>query len=105
HAASLIARLEREMREASEARLYERASALLRRRDRLETVLGRLTGLLEATHARSRLVVAQHPAKPAWDAFWIVRGRVVDWGELRPRDELSERTRAALERNPAASVH
>jgi DNA polymerase III subunit epsilon len=104
HAARLIARLEREMREASEARLYERASALLRRRDRLETVLGRLTGLVEATHARSRLVVARHPAKPAWDAFWIVRGRVVDWGELSAGDELSDRTRAALERNPAPSV-
>ena len=45
---------------------------LLRRRDRLAGVLGRLCGQLEAVHAGTRLVLAQHPAKPQWDAFWIV---------------------------------
>ncbi|MEA2374855.1 MAG: hypothetical protein QOD53_1318, partial [Thermoleophilaceae bacterium] len=37
---------------------------------------------------------------PRFDAFWIVAGRVVDWGELPAGDELAERTRAALERRP-----
>ena len=60
----------------------------------------RLGGLLEATHAQTRLVLAQHPVKPRWDAFWIVAGRVVDWGPLPDADELARRTEAALERRP-----
>ena len=100
--AHLLEHLEQQMREASAARRYERAAVLLRRRERLEGLVGRLTGLLQATHARTRLVVARHPVKPRFDAFWIVAGRVVDWGELPDADELAARTRAALERRPAA---
>jgi DNA polymerase-3 subunit epsilon len=90
-----------QMRAASDDRRYERAAVLLRRRERLEGLLGRLSGLLDATHARSRLVLAQHPAKERWDAFWVVAGRVVDWGELPPVRELRSRTERALEARPA----
>jgi DNA polymerase-3 subunit epsilon len=100
----LLEHLERQMREAAEARRYERAAVLLRRRERLESLVGRLSGLLQATHARTRLVVAPHPAKQRFDAFWIVAGRVADWGALPAGDELVERTRAALARRPARQV-
>ena len=100
----LLEHLERQMREAAEARRYERAAVLLRRRERLESLVGRLAGLLQATHARTRLVVAPHPTKPRFDAFWIVRGRVADWGALPEVGELVERTRAALARRPARQV-
>ena len=100
----LLEHLERQMREAAEARRYERAAVLLRRRERLESLVGRLSGLLQATHARTRLVVARHPSKPRFDAFWIVAGRVADWGALPPGAELVERTRTALARRPVRQV-
>jgi DNA polymerase-3 subunit epsilon len=100
----LLEHLERQMREASQARRYERAAVLLRRRERLESLVARLSGLLQATHARTRLVVAPHPAKERFDAFWIVAGRVADWGPLPSGDELVERTRAALARRPSRQV-
>jgi DNA polymerase III subunit epsilon len=100
----LIGRLDGEIREAAEAHRYERAAALVRRRERLEGVLGRLSGTLAATHSRSRLVLARHPIKRAWDAFWVVRGRVTDWGELTSDEQLAGRTRAALARSPAPTV-
>jgi DNA polymerase-3 subunit epsilon len=93
---ALLARIEEQMEEAAAARRYERAAVLRRRRDRLAALVGRLSGLLEATHARSRLVLARHPAKDRWDAFWIVAGTVADWGPLPAPDELAERTRRAL---------
>jgi DNA polymerase-3 subunit epsilon len=98
---ALIEKIEEQMADAAAAQRYERAAVLLRRRDRLTGLVGRLSGLLEATHARSRLVLAKHPAKPQWDAFWIVAGLVADWGPLPPVDELHERTRAALATRPA----
>jgi DNA polymerase-3 subunit epsilon len=96
-AARLVAHVEAEMREAATAQRFERASWLRRRARRLEVVLGRLDGILEATHARSRLIVAAHPARPSFDAFWLIAGRLVDWGPL-PDDpaELDRRTRVAL---------
>ena len=100
----LIGRLDREIREAAQAHRYERAAGLVRRRERLESVLGRLSGTLAATHSRSRLVLARHPTKRAWDAFWVVRGRVTDWGELTSDEQLAGRTRAALARSPAPTV-
>ena len=91
------------MNEAAAAQRYERAAVLLRRRDRLAALVGRMSGVLEAPHARSRLVLAKHPSKERWDAFWVIAGRVADWGELpRDPDELAERTRFALERRPPA---
>jgi DNA polymerase-3 subunit epsilon len=95
---ALIERIEEQMAEAAEAQRYERAAVLLRRRDRLAALVGRLSGLLEATHAKSRLVLARHPAKERWDAFWLVAGAVVDWGPLPPAEDLVERTERALAR-------
>jgi DNA polymerase-3 subunit epsilon len=96
----LLAWMDEQMQVASDARRYERAAVLLRRRQRLEGLIGRLSGLLEAAHSRSRLVLARHPSKERWDAFWIVAGRVADWGELPPTGQLAERTERALERRP-----
>jgi hypothetical protein len=46
-------------------------------------------------------MVARHPVKRRADAFWVVAGRVVDWGPLPGADELAARTAEALERSPA----
>ena len=66
---------------------------------RLRTLLERLGGVLRAIHAGSRLVLAPHPTDAArCDAFWIVGGRVIDWGALpEDPDELARarRTRCA----------
>ncbi len=97
---ALIEEIDRRMHEASAAQLFERAAALLRRRDRLAWVLERLDGMLRATHTAPRLVLAQHPVKERFDAFWIVQGRLVDWGPLPGASELVERTEAALSRPP-----
>lgn len=97
----LIEMLDERLREAVEAQRYERAAVLLRRRERMELLVERLGGLLEATHAQTRLVLARHPVKERWDAFWIVAGRVADWGALPEPDELERRTDAALSRRPS----
>ena len=97
--AELLAHVEAQMRAASEARAYERAAWLLRRLRRLEKLVTRLGGVLRAAHTGSRLVLAPHPAKDGlFDAFWIVGGRVADWGMLPEPDEVAERTARALER-------
>jgi DNA polymerase III subunit epsilon len=94
---ALLAELDEQIRDAAKAQLYERAAGLVRRKERLDRLLWRTEGTLEAMHARPRLVLASHPSKPRWDAFWIVAGRVADWGPL-PEDrlEIEERTRAAM---------
>jgi DNA polymerase III subunit epsilon len=103
--ARLLEHVDEQMRAASRERRYERAAWLQRRHERLEELLGRLGGVLRATHARSRLVLAPHPhGAPRWDALWLVAGRVVDWGALPGRDELCRRTRAALARAPEGRV-
>jgi DNA polymerase III subunit epsilon len=94
----LLAEIERQMSEASVERRYERAAALLRRRDRLAWLVDRLEGVLRATHTAPRLVLARHPVKERFDAFWIVHGRVADWGPLPGAGELAERTEGALRR-------
>src|SRR5204863_5968965 len=94
------------MGEASAARRYERAAALHRRLERLSSVLERLGGVLRATHACSRLVLARHPVEDRFDAFWIVSGRVVDWGPFElDADDLARRTEAAIDRVPAERRH
>jgi DNA polymerase-3 subunit epsilon len=95
--AALLAHLDAETRAASAARNYERAAWLRRRRARLEQLLSRLDGVLAATHARPRLVRAPHPrdGKRA-DLFWLVGGRVADWGAVPGADEAMRRTEAAL---------
>jgi DNA polymerase-3 subunit epsilon len=95
----LLEHVQAQMREAASQQRFERAAWLRRRARRLGSILGRLEGVLEATHARPRLVLAPHPAKPEFDAFWLAGGRLVDWGPLPDgSDELARRTEAALDR-------
>ena len=94
----LLGYLDDQIRQASEARRYERAASLLRRRERLAPMLGRLEGMLRAIHDRPRLVLAAHPVKDRFDVFWIVDGRVADWGPLPGFEDLQERTAEALAR-------
>jgi DNA polymerase-3 subunit epsilon len=101
---ALLEELDRRMQDAAADRRYERAAALLRRRERLAWVLERLEGVLRATHAAPRLVLARHPVKERFDVLWLVRGRLVDWGPLPGHSELVERTGAALARPPGRAV-
>ena len=102
--AALLAHVEAQMRKASEAQRYERAAWLRRRARRLESLLGRLGGALRAAHAGARLVLAPHPSDPERaDAFWIVAGRIADWGPLPDGEELAARTRAALATVPGGA--
>jgi DNA polymerase-3 subunit epsilon len=92
--------VESQMRAAAAEQRFERAAWLRRRLRRLGVILERLDGVLEATHARPRLVLAAHPVDGRRrDAFWLAGGRLVDWGAL-PDDpgELWERTGRALAR-------
>jgi DNA polymerase-3 subunit epsilon len=96
--AALLTHVEAQMQAASAAQAYERASWLHRRHRRLESLLGRLGGVLRAAHTGARLVLAPHPARDGvHDAFWIVGGRVADWGPC-PDDleEVAARTGVAL---------
>lgn len=94
----LLAQVEAQMRAAAAERRYERAEWLRRRLRRLEVVLDGLGGVLQATHAEPRLLLAAHPTEARFDAFWLVGGRVADWGALPELEELQERTAAALAR-------
>ncbi|MEA2246210.1 MAG: polymerase subunit epsilon [Solirubrobacteraceae bacterium] len=95
-AASLLAHIDSQMREAARAERYERAAWLRRRRQRLAVLLDRLGGVLRATHARPRLVLAAHPAGERFDAFWLVGGCIADWGPLGDLDDVAARTAQAL---------
>jgi DNA polymerase-3 subunit epsilon len=104
--AALLEHVRRQMREAAAAQRFERAAWLQRRLGRLEALLGRLGGVLRAAHAGARLALVAHPSVPERrDAFWIVAGRVADWGPL-PADpaELAERTAAALRTAPGPGL-
>ncbi len=94
---ALLAEIDDRIAAASADRRYERAAALLRRRERLSGLLDRLGGVLRAVHADPRLVLAPHPAKERYDVLLVVGGRVADWGPL-PDDvgELARRSAAAL---------
>ncbi len=96
-AATLVAEIDQRLAAASAEHRYERAAALLRRRERLNSLLSRLDGVLRAVHSDPRLVLARHPIKNRFDALWMVQGRVADWGPL-PDDpaELQARSHAAL---------
>src|SRR3954449_478581 len=95
--AALLSELDEQMRAAARSQAYERAGTLVRRKERLDRLLWRTEGMLEALHARPRLVLASHPSKPLWDAFWVVGGRVVDWGPVAPdTSDLAERTASAM---------
>ena len=105
----LTAHVERQMRGAAAQQLFERAAWLRRRARRLRVILDRLGGVLEATHARPRLVLAAHPVGSSFDAFWVVGGRLVDWGSVGDADDLERRTAAALARGgcggPGVGTH
>jgi DNA polymerase-3 subunit epsilon len=102
-AGRLLAHVEGQMRAAAQERRYERALWLRRRWRRLATIIGRLEGVLEATHARPRLVLALHPTAASYDGFWIAGGRLVDWGPLPPEiQELEHRNAAVLARGGRA---
>src|SRR4051812_37537865 len=80
---ALLARVDAQIAEASAARRYERAAWLQRRRERIESLLGRLGPVMRAIHTGARLVLAPHPeARGRFDAIWIAGGRVVDWGPV-----------------------
>jgi len=96
--AALLAHVESEMRQASVEQRYERAAWLRRRLRRLRELTADLAGL-QAIHARPRLVVAPHPRGGTADAFWLVGGRLVDWGPVQPvdgGDSLADRCAKAL---------
>ena len=96
----LLSHVRNQMRVAADRQLYERAAWLRRRLRRLGLVLERLDGTLEATHVRAKLVLAPHPVdQNRQDAFWLVGGRLVDWGPA-PSDSaaLEEHTEAAIRR-------
>ncbi len=99
----LLTHVRSQMRAAADQQLYERAAWLRRRMRRLWVILERLGGALEATHVRSRLILAPHPIdETRQDAFWLVGGRLVDWGptDAAPGQSelLEERTQWALTR-------
>jgi DNA polymerase-3 subunit epsilon len=97
--AALLRHLDGQMREAAAAEAFERAAWLRRRRERLRVLLGRLGPVLRAVHTHPRLVRADG------DLFWIVGGRVADWGPI-PADvgEVEARTAAALRSRADAHV-
>ncbi len=101
---ALLAHLDEQMREAARDLRFERAATLRRRRERLESLLERLGGHLRATHAAARLVLAPHPKESRFDAFWIVGGRVADWGPLPEAEDLVRRTALALAARPRAGA-
>jgi DNA polymerase III subunit epsilon len=95
----LVHHVEAQMRAAAGQLQFERAASLLRRARSLRTILGRLGGVLEATHARPRLILAPHPGDGGLEGFWLAGGRLVDWGPLGDDpDQLAARTAAAIGR-------
>jgi len=99
---ALLDHVEGQMHAAARARSFERAASLRRRRERLESLLFRLGGVLRAVHSGARLVIAPHPEDRARaDALWIAGGRVVDWARLPgAREEVAVRTAEALRTAP-----
>lgn len=82
--------------EASSERRYERAAWLARRRERVALLLDR-AGSGMGDSDRPRLVLDESPEGGLFEAFWLVRGGVADWGAL-PGDleTVLERTAQAL---------
>jgi DNA polymerase-3 subunit epsilon len=98
----LLSHVHGRMRAAAAAQRYEAAASLRRRAKRLGTILARLGGVLEATHARPRLILAPHPSEPERaEGFWLAGGRLVDWGPAASvnADDVAQRTARALARS------
>ena len=102
-AAALLDHIERQMRAASAERRYERAAWLRRRHARLRDAARPASAACcaRSTRARGSCSPRTRATRRAHDAFWIVGGRVVDWGPL-PGDpaELAARTADALRAAP-----
>ncbi len=97
--AALLRHLETQMRAAAAAEAFERAAWLRRRHERLRVLLARLGPVLRAAHTHPRLVRAGD------DLFWLVGGRLVDWGPAPAAvDEVAARTAAALRARADAHV-
>jgi DNA polymerase III subunit epsilon len=94
--AALLAHVEGQMRAAAAEKRFERAAWLRRRHARLRILLERLGPFLRAAHAHPRLVLAGEKGVDGVDAFWLVGGRVADWGPVTSPGEVVERTEAAL---------
>jgi hypothetical protein len=95
----LLDHVRRQMRDAAAQQRYEQAASLQRRLKRLGTILARLGGVLEATHARPRLVLAPHPSEHGRaEGFWLAGGRLVDYGAV-DGDDIAERTARAVSRS------
>src|SRR5437588_679806 len=97
----LTAHVYAQMHAAAAEQRFERAEWLRRRARRLSTILEKLGGVLEATHTRPRVVVAPHPTDATADAFFIVSGRLRDWGAVGTGAEMTTRTQIALARGSA----
>jgi len=94
---ALLDHVDEEVSRAAADQRYERAAWLQRRRARLAELLDRLGAALAVTHDRPRLVLAAHPREEhRFDAFWLVDGRIADWGPLRGPDDAWQRTQEAL---------
>ncbi len=91
---ALLRHVDRLIAEAAAERRYERAGWLRRRRERLAVLVRRAGPSLAAIGERPRLVLADAPAGDAWEAFWLVGGRIADWGAL-PGDPREVAARAA----------
>lgn len=86
---ALLAHLDEEISSAARQRRYERAAWLLRRRERLQRLLGRLAGLARAVGADDMLLAAAHPLGGRHDLLWVAGGRVRAWRALaRPAGAL-----------------
>ncbi len=105
-AEALLGHVLSQMEAAAAEQQFERATWLRRRAGRLRVILRRLGGVLEATHVRPRLILAEHPVRAELrDAFWLVGGRLVDWGALPEEpEEVVVRTDAAVRRADGAYI-
>ncbi len=99
---ALLDHVEAQMAAAAAARQYERAASLRRRRDRLDSLVFRLGGVLRSVHSGARLVVARHPEESGrGDALLISGGRVMDWLRLpEAAHDVTARVEAAVRAAP-----
>jgi DNA polymerase-3 subunit epsilon len=81
---------------AAEARAFERAAWLRRRRERLAVLLERLGRAVHAAHARPELIVAPSLPTGQADAVWTVGGRIVRRAAVGSLAELQEGTDQVL---------